>query len=85
MSAGTTQVDRDPESGEFESETREKVYEAMPVNTPVIASEITKSTGIPRSTVNYHLNKLADQDRIKKTKHHEKRVNWLRLELGSDN
>lgn len=73
-------VERDDESGQFTSTTniRERVYEALPPGEPVIASEIADKIDEPRTTVNYHLNKLADNNRIRKKEFHERRVVWVK-------
>jgi predicted transcriptional regulator len=73
-------VERDDESGRFTStnDTRERVYEALPPGEPVIASEIADKIGEPRTTVNYHLNKLANNNRVRKKRFHEKRVVWVK-------
>lgn len=80
MSGRTVEVNRD-EDGEFTSDTRETIYDAVPAGEPVIASEIADETGLPRTTVNYHLNKLADAGQIVKKKFHERRVVWLKSEV----
>lgn len=79
MSATTTDLERD-DSGEFTSDTREDVYDAVPEGEPVIASEVAEASGLPRTTVNYHLNKLAEAGRIRKKKFHKRRVVWFRPE-----
>lgn len=73
-----TQLERSDDSGQFVSDTRGEVFDTMPVDEPVIASEIAEKADLPRTTVNYHLNKLANEDRIEKKKFHERRVVWLR-------
>lgn len=79
MSGAPAKVERDEDSGQFASDTRQRVYEAMPAGEPVIASEIANEIGEARTTVNYHLNKLADEGRVTKKKFHKRRVVWLRL------
>lgn len=71
-------VDRDDSSGQFTSNTRSEVYEAMPLGEPTIASEIAEKSDLPRTTVNYHLNDLAEAGKIMKKKFHERRVVWMK-------
>lgn len=71
-------VNRDDFSGQFTSDTRSEVYEAMPLGEPTIASEIAKKADIPRTTVNYHLNNLSENGEIMKKKFHERRVVWMK-------
>lgn len=78
MSGAPAKVERDDDSGQFSSDTRQRVYEAMPDGEPVIASEIAELANEPRTTVNYHLNKLAEDGRVAKKKFHERRVVWLK-------
>lgn len=69
--------ERDDTTGRYSSETREKVYGGMPQNgEPMRASDVADDTGLPRTTVNYHLNKLHEDGRVNKKKFHEKRVVW---------
>jgi predicted transcriptional regulator len=78
MSGVQSTVSRDEDSGQFSSGTRKRVFDAMPDGEPVIASEIAESINEPRTTVNYHLNKLADDGKVSKKKFHERRVVWLK-------
>jgi len=71
-------VDRDESTGQFTSDTRSEVYDAMPLGEPTIASEVADMSGLPRTTVNYHLNDLAEDGEIMKKKFHEKRVVWMK-------
>jgi predicted transcriptional regulator len=64
-------------NGRFVSDAPQQILNAMPSDgTPVIASEIADQIQLSNSTVNYHLNNLADDDRVCKKKFHEKRVVW---------
>lgn len=49
---------------------------AMPDDEPVIASEVADALSFPRSTVHYHLNRLAEGGAILKKEFHETRVVW---------
>jgi predicted ArsR family transcriptional regulator len=57
--SGST-LERSEDNGQFTSDTDEKILAAMPPNEPVRARDIADETDIPRTTVNYNLNKLAD-------------------------
>lgn len=76
--SSSPKVERADDTGKFTSDTREEVFDALPVDEPFIASEIAEASGIPRTTVNYHLNKLAEEGRVEKKKFHERRVVWLK-------
>lgn len=63
--------------GRFASDAPQQILQAMPSDgEPVIASEIADQIQLSNSTVNYHLNNLADDGRVCKKKFHEKRVVW---------
>lgn len=71
-------VDRDETSGRFTSNTKSEVYDAMPLGEPTIASEVAEESDLPRTTVNYQLNDLAEDGKIMKKKFHERRVVWVK-------
>lgn len=77
--SGST-LERSEDNGQFTSDTDEKILAAMPPNEPVRARDIADETDIPRTTVNYNLNKLADAGEVEKKKFHERRVVWWRSE-----
>lgn len=69
--------ERDSDNGQYTSDTREIVFDAMPkTGEPVRARDVADAADVPRTTANYHLNKLWDSDRINKKEFHEKRVVW---------
>lgn len=63
--------------------TRDRVFRAMPPGEPVIASELTDAIGVPKTTVNYNLNRLAEKEKILKKRFFPSRVTWVRPASGS--
>lgn len=71
------------EEGRFESEhgvTIEDVLEAMEPLEPYTTAELADMLGAPRRTVFNHLDKLAEQERIRKKKPEPRTVIWIRTE-----
>lgn len=52
---------RQTESGTLANDTRQRVYEAVKESPGIYIAAIVEATGIPRSTVRYHLRVLADE------------------------
>jgi predicted transcriptional regulator len=77
MSESTITIERGSD-GKFTSSKPEEIIEAMPDNgEPVIASEMAAKVGLAKSTVNHHLNRLLDENKVNKKIYHAKRVVWF--------
>lgn len=67
------------ESGEYTPEyDDEDILQLLPEDDWVTIPELLSDTDIPRSTLNYWLNKLADEGRIEKRKPSSNVVLWSR-------
>lgn len=69
------------EQGRFESEhgiTVEDVFDVMEPLEPYTTGELASMLGAPRRTVYNYLEKLAEEERIRKKKPEPKRAIWVR-------
>lgn len=68
-------------SGEYTPEyDDEDILALLPHDEPVTIPELLNDSDIPRSTLNYHLNRLADEGRVEKRKPSANIVLWSRAE-----
>ena len=74
-------AERRSENGRFESEhglNPEAVLEEMEQLEPYTTGELAEELGAPRRTVYNYLEKLAEENKIRKKKPEPRRVIWIR-------